>query len=181
MTLWAEDSSRSQEEIDRDIETALRKVGIWEALFARNHKGKSATEEVASSSGSDSVSDTAIKDVELITLDSDLEPESTLSIGQQQLFCLARGLFLHNDARIVLMDEFTSSMDNETEMLVRQIVKEDMKDKTVVEVIHRLQHILDFDMALVVDKGQVIEEGHPVELLQKDGGHLRELYLTNKG
>lgn len=178
MTLWVDYPMRSREEIDAEIEAMLKKVGVWDALFARSNKAK---ENDPSTSGFDSSSEIEEKEQEVLTLDSELDPEASLSIGQQQLFCLARGLFQHKDSKIVLMDEFTSSMDNDTEMLVRQIVKDDLGDKTVIEVIHRLQHILDFDMAVVVDKGKIMELGHPVELLQKDGGLLRELYLTTRG
>lgn len=187
MTLWAEHPTRPQEELDAEMEAALKKVGIWDALFARRNgvapRDKKHDDPSSTTSSFDASSDSGEKttEAEVVTLDSDLDPDSSLSIGQQQLFCLARGLFHHGDARIVLMDEFTSSMDNDTEMLVRRIVKDDLGDKTVIEVIHRLQHILDFDVAVVVDKGRVVETGHPVELLQKEGGVLRELYLTTRG
>jgi ABC-type multidrug transport system fused ATPase/permease subunit len=118
---------------------------------------------------------------EPITLDSPLNPESRLSIGQQQLFCLARALFQRGDSQIVLMDEFTSSMDHETEMLVREIVDRDLKGKTVIEVLHRLEHILDFDLVVVLEKGRVVEVGHPEELLQNEEGVLRDLYQSMRG
>lgn len=183
MTLWDdEDDSlpfRTPEETDALIEAALRRVGLWDALFARKNPKKEETSSVSDVSDTDSdAKDKEKKDQqpEVVTLDSDLDPEERLSVGQQQLFCLARALFQRGESRIVLMDEFTSSMDHETEMLVRQIVKEDLQEKTVVEVIHRLQHILDFDLVVVVDKGRIVESGHPAALLGKEGGLLRELY-----
>lgn len=198
MTLWDEDPSRSPEEKDALIEAVLRKVGIWDALFARKNPKKEETSsesEVedkdkdkdqdkvkAKDKGNDKDKDTEKdKEAEPVSLDSDLDPEERLSIGQQQLFCLARALFQRGSSQIVLMDEFTSSMDRETEMLVRRVVKEDLKEKTVVEVIHRLQHIMDFDLAVVVEGGRVVEVGHPAELLQKESGLLRELYQTMQG
>jgi len=82
---------------------------------------------------------------------------------------------------VVLMDEFTSSMDHETEVLVREIVARDLRGRTVVEVLHRLEHILDFDMVVVLDQGRVVEAGHPEELLQNEEGVLRDLYQSMRG
>ncbi|KAK4224171.1 P-loop containing nucleoside triphosphate hydrolase protein [Podospora fimiseda] len=153
MLLWDEDTSRSQEEIDAAIEEALRK------------KTKEEKE----------------KEKEPVTLDSPLNPSERLSVGQQQLFCLARGLFQRGDARIVLMDEFTSSMDHETEMLVREIIGRDLRGRTVVEVLHRLEHILDFDLVVVLDQGRIAEAGNPEELLENEEGMLRGLYQSMRG
>jgi len=176
MTLWDEDSSRPQEYTDALIESALKRVGIWDALFTRKTSKKVEPSSDLEVSASDSEID--IKEPDAVTLESNLDPEERLSIGQQQLFCLARALFQQSSSQIVLMDEFTSSMDHETEMLVRKIIKQDLKQKTVIEVIHRLQHILDFDLVVVVDKGRIAESGHPADLLRKETGLLRELYLA---
>ncbi|KAK4246305.1 P-loop containing nucleoside triphosphate hydrolase protein [Corynascus novoguineensis] len=154
MIMWDKDvvASRTPEEIDALIESLLRR------------EEKKKAEENAP-----------------VTLDSPLKPEERLSIGQQQLFCLARALFQRGDSQIVLMDEFTSSMDHETEMLVREIVARDLRGKTVIEVLHRLEHILDFDLVVVLEQGRVVEAGHPEELLQDEEGMLRGLYQSMRG
>jgi ABC-type multidrug transport system fused ATPase/permease subunit len=219
MLMWDEAATTSgtAEEIDAQIESYLRKVGIWDALFTR----KPSTSSPSSTHGSSTSSITEATEVTEVTditetsadnekkkkpkkskkskptdpegdnkpkeedaptaLDSPLNPESRLSIGQQQLFCLARALFQRGDSQIVLMDEFTSSMDHETEMLVREIVARDLRGKTVIEVLHRLEHILDFDLVVVLEKGRVVEVGHPEELLQNEEGVLRDLYQSMRG
>ncbi|KAK4168264.1 P-loop containing nucleoside triphosphate hydrolase protein, partial [Cladorrhinum sp. PSN259] len=188
MLLWDEDASRTPEETDALIEDALRKVGIWDALFNPRKSGS----DFPGSSPRNSVAKKKKKDKddkqndekeekeekELVTLDSPLNPSERLSVGQQQLFCLARALFQRGDARIVLMDEFTSSMDHETDMLVREIVGRDLRGRTVVEVLHRLEHILDFDLVVVLEQGRIAEAGNPEELLQSEDGMLRELYQS---
>lgn len=178
MTLWGDDSA-STEEADAEIEAIFRRVGIWDALFAKKETASSSPEggERQSESESELASE---KEEEPVTLDSPLNPDERLSAGQQQLFCLARALYQRKTSQIVLMDEFTSSMDHETEMVVRQIVREDFQDKTVIEVIHRLEHLISFDLVVVVDKGRIVEAGHPRDLLQADGGMLRELYQSSK-
>ncbi|GAB1316363.1 hypothetical protein MFIFM68171_06573 [Madurella fahalii] len=206
MLLWDDASAkscRSAEETDALIESLLRKVGIWDALFTRKPSPSSSSSSSSASSvreGSSTSSSSAsttnsaekgggaspgkeeeTKEEEPVTLDSPLNPQSRLSTGQQQLFCLARALLQRGNSQIVLMDEFTSSMDHETEMLVREIVARDLRGKTVIEVLHRLEHILDFDLVVVLDKGRVAEAGHPEDLLQNEEGLLRDLYQSMRG
>ncbi|KAF5247273.1 hypothetical protein FANTH_6530 [Fusarium anthophilum] len=95
-------------------------------------------------------------------LDADLS-ELGFSVGQRQLFCLARALLSHSS--IVLLDEPTSSVDNATDKNVRRIIREVMQGRTVIEVTHRLDCVTDFDLAVVMKDGQVIETGDPKELL----------------
>lgn len=97
-------------------------------------------------------------------LDAELS-ELGFSVGQQQLFCLARALLLRN--QIVLLDESTSSVDGATDREIRRIVTDEMKDKTVIEVLHRLDIVEEFDLVIVMGHGQVLEAGHPTELLGK--------------
>lgn len=98
-------------------------------------------------------------------LDADLS-ELGFSVGQCQLFCLARALLSHS--KIVLLDEPTSSVDNATDKDVRHIIREVMQGRTVIEVTHRLDYVTDFDLAVVMKDGRVIETGDPKKLLAQD-------------
>ncbi|KAF4471540.1 Canalicular multispecific organic anion transporter 2 [Fusarium albosuccineum] len=98
-------------------------------------------------------------------LDADLN-ELGFSVGQRQLFCLARALLSHS--KILLLDEPTSSVDNATDTEVRQTLKEFMDGRTVVEVAHRLDQVTDFDIAVIMGDGKIIETGDPEELLGRD-------------
>ncbi|KAJ3546303.1 hypothetical protein NM208_g2067 [Fusarium decemcellulare] len=104
-------------------------------------------------------------------LDADLN-ELGFSVGQRQLFCLARALL--SRSKILLLDEPTSSVDNATDTEVRQILKDLMDGRTVVEVAHRLDQVTDFDVAVVMGDGKIIEIGDPEELLGRDSA-LRKL------
>ncbi|KAF4982828.1 hypothetical protein FZEAL_1620 [Fusarium zealandicum] len=108
-------------------------------------------------------------------LDADLG-ELGFSVGQRQLFCLARALLSRSS--VVLLDEPASSVDNATNQEVRKIIKDFMDGRTVVEVSHRLDHIADFDVAVVMGNGVIIEVGDPEELLGRDSA-LRA--LRNQG
>ncbi|CAG7555748.1 unnamed protein product [Fusarium equiseti] len=80
-----------------------------------------------------------------------------------ELFCLARALLSHSS--IVLLDEPTSSVDKTTDREVRDIIQEVMHGRTIIEVTHRLDHVTDFDIAIVMENGKIIETGEPRELL----------------
>ncbi|KAG5781755.1 hypothetical protein H9Q73_004573 [Fusarium xylarioides] len=98
-------------------------------------------------------------------LDADIS-ELGFSVGQRQLSCLARALLSHS--KIVLLDEPTSSVDNTTDKDVRRIIREVMEGRTVIEVTHRLDYVTDFDLAVVMKDGRVIETGDPKELLAQN-------------
>jgi ATP-binding cassette, subfamily C (CFTR/MRP), member 1 len=95
-------------------------------------------------------------------LDADAS-EVGLSVGQQQLFCLARSLLSRN--KLVLLDEATSSVDRTTDEEIRRIVREEMDGCTVIEVAHRLDVVKDFDLVIVMSEGVAIEIGNPNDLL----------------
>ncbi|RSL73721.1 hypothetical protein CEP54_000267 [Fusarium duplospermum] len=98
-------------------------------------------------------------------LDADLG-ELGFSVGQRQLFCLARALL--SRSKVLLLDEPTSSVDNATNDDIRKILKEVMDGRTVVEVAHRLDHVTDFDVVVVMGEGKIIEVGDPRELLKEE-------------
>jgi ABC-type multidrug transport system fused ATPase/permease subunit len=98
-------------------------------------------------------------------LDSDFASAS-LSAGQKQLFGIARCLLCR--ANLVLLDEVTSSVDEATEGIIREVLKLEFADSTVVEVLHRLDSILDYDEVVVMRDGTVAEVGRPENLLGTD-------------
>lgn len=100
-------------------------------------------------------------------LDADCETIQ-LSQGQRQLFALASAL-LRNDKPVILMDELSSSIDQETdETVVRKLLQDAFADCTVISVIHRLENISDWDKTAVMDKGELVEFDRPEVLLAKD-------------
>lgn len=97
----------------------------------------------------------------------------TLSKGQQQLFCLTRALL--SKARIILLDEITSSVDAATEKAMMNVIERKFVDRTVLAIAHRLHTIRNFDKIVVLDRGKVIEAGSPDDLLSKPSA-FRELW-----
>lgn len=95
----------------------------------------------------------------------------TLSAGQRQLIAFARALAF--DPRILVLDEATSSVDAETEALIREASREVMKGRTSLVIAHRLSTIKGVDRIMVVHKGRIVETGTHGELLEKGGIYTR--------
>jgi ATP-binding cassette subfamily B multidrug efflux pump len=95
------------------------------------------------------------------------ERGSTLSVGQKQLLSFARALAF--DPRVLVLDEATSSVDTETELLIRDALQTLMAERTTIAIAHRLSTIQDMDQILVLHKGQLRESGTHQELLAQRG------------
>jgi ATP-binding cassette subfamily C (CFTR/MRP) protein 1 len=97
-------------------------------------------------------------------LDSPIEASgSNMSYGQRQLVCLARA-FLAKPV-ILVMDEATASIDQESDSRVQSIIKQHFSHATILSIAHRLESIADFDKILVLDAGELIEFDAPSILL----------------
>lgn len=103
-----------------------------------------------------------------------MERGATLSLGQRQLISFIRTLVF--DPQILILDEATSSIDTETELLVQNAIELLVKDRTSIVIAHRLSTIQSADKILVLDKGKVLEIGSPQELLAKPNGAYRTLH-----
>ena len=90
-----------------------------------------------------------------------------LSGGQRQRIALARALL--KDSPILLLDEFNSALDAESQQLLNDICKNNFANKTLITVAHRLDSVVDADLILVMEKGQLKESGKHVALLEKKG------------
>jgi ABC-type multidrug transport system fused ATPase/permease subunit len=106
------------------------------------------------------------------------ERGSTLSLGQKQLISFARVLAF--DPRIVILDEATSSVDTETEILIRDAFSRLIKGRTSIIIAHRLSTIRYVDKIMVIDKGELAEMGSHEELMAKNGIY-RDLYQLQFG
>lgn len=103
------------------------------------------------------------------------ERGATLSVGQRQLISFVRAL-VHNP-KIIVLDEATSSVDSETEVLIQQAIATLMKGRTAVVIAHRLSTIRNADQILVMEKGEIKERGTQDELLQMDGLYAQLYHL----
>jgi ATP-binding cassette subfamily B protein len=103
------------------------------------------------------------------------ERGATLSVGQRQLISFVRAL-VHNP-KIIVLDEATSSVDSDTELLIQQAISTLMKGRTAVVIAHRLSTIRNSDQILVMDKGEIKERGTQEELMAIDGLYAQLYHL----
>ena len=99
------------------------------------------------------------------------ENGKNLSNGQRQLVCFARAML--RDPRVLILDEATSSVDSITEIRLQQSMKRLMSGRTTVMVAHRLSAVTGVDKIVVLEQGQVIEEGNHASLIAKGGCYAR--------
>ena len=102
-----------------------------------------------------------------------------LSVGQKQLVAFARALA--SDPSILILDEATSSVDTETEILIEDALNRLMQDRTSVVIAHRLSTIQNADRIIVMHRGEIRETGTHNELLLKEGIYYRLYQLQYKG
>ncbi|XP_063952974.1 ATP-binding cassette sub-family C member 9-like [Lytechinus pictus] len=112
-------------------------------------------------------------------LDSNIsEGGENFSVGQRQLFCLARA-FLRK-TKILVMDEATASIDFETDRILQEVVATAFQDRTVLTIAHRVATIMDADRILVLADGVIEEYGTPEALLAKENGIFASLVQSGK-
>lgn len=95
------------------------------------------------------------------------EEGSNVSLGQKQLLTIARAMIA--DPKILILDEATSSVDTRLEMLIQQAMKKATEGRTSFVIAHRLSTIREADLILVLSKGDIVEKGTHLELLEQKG------------
>jgi ABC-type multidrug transport system fused ATPase/permease subunit len=94
-----------------------------------------------------------------------------LPAGQRQRIAIARAVL--RDPRILILDGATASLDNESEALVQDALRRLMRHRTTLVIAHRLTTVEDADHILVLDRGQIIEQGQHAEWLVRNGLYAR--------
>lgn len=95
------------------------------------------------------------------------ERGSNFSVGERQLLCLARAML--QKKKVIVFDEATANVDYDTERLLHDTIRDQLKDCTVLTVAHRMTNVMHYDKVLVLDKGRLVEFDKPGVLInQKD-------------
>jgi len=107
------------------------------------------------------------------------EHGSSLSGGQRQRIAVARALI--GNPRILIFDEATSALDYESERVIQQNMKAICQGRTVLIITHRLSAVRDANRIIVMDRGQIVEQGTHGELLTLQSGHYSRLHRLQQG
>lgn len=121
--------------------------------------------------------ETMLTNFEKGILEPVVEKGSTLSSGQRQLISFARALAF--DPKILILDEATSSIDTETEELIQQAMEVLKEGRTTFIIAHRLSTIQHADQILVLENGEIVEQGNHNSLLKQEGQYA-EMYRMQK-
>ncbi|CAN6663394.1 ATP-dependent bile acid permease [Trichomonascus vanleenenianus] len=152
---------------DEAIFRALRRVHLIQEIPSANG--------IASSSTSTSSGENANQ---FLNLENKVtEGGGNLSQGQRQLVCLARALL--KSPKILLLDEATASIDYDTDARIQSTIREEFVDTTILTVAHRLRSIADYNLVLVMDRGEVVEYDSPYTLIHKEDGIFRDMCLKS--
>ena len=101
----------------------------------------------------------------------------TLSGGQKQRLAIARTLL--TNAKIIVFDDSLSSVDTTTDAQIRASIAKIREKKILIVISHRLSSVMDANKIIVLDKGEIVEEGTHDELLAKDGNYKRIYEIQN--
>ncbi|MDF9755926.1 type I secretion system permease/ATPase [Pseudomonas hunanensis] len=107
------------------------------------------------------------------------EHGASLSGGQRQRVAIARALI--GNPRILIFDEATSALDYESERIVQQNMQTICKGRTVIIIAHRLSAVRDAHRIVVMDRGQIVEQGTHAQLLEHQAGHYSRLHRLQQG
>ncbi|KAF9202770.1 Multidrug resistance-associated protein 4 [Haplosporangium sp. Z 27] len=102
-----------------------------------------------------------------------IENGRNFSLGQRQLFCIARAILFQS--RILVLDEATSAVDLQTDLLIQETIKKNFSDCTVLMIAHRLNTIIECDKILVMEDGRVVEFEHSTKLIDNKDGYFYNL------
>jgi ABC-type multidrug transport system fused ATPase/permease subunit len=102
-----------------------------------------------------------------------------LSGGERQRVAIARAIL--KNAPILVLDEATSSLDSESEHYIQDALKNLMQNKTVIVIAHRLSTIMQMDRIIVLENGQITEQGKHEELLKAERGTYQKLWQIQAG
>lgn len=107
------------------------------------------------------------------------EQGASLSGGQRQRLAIARALM--GNPRILILDEATSALDYESERIIQQNMARICRDRTVIIIAHRLSAVRHADRILVMERGQIVEQGRHDQLLQQPDGVYAHLHRLQQG
>ncbi len=170
----------SKRELRRNISTVLQDVYLFSGTITSNisMNNPDISEEQVRRAAQLVGAHQFISELPLQYNEPVKERGATLSVGQKQLISFARALAF--DPRILILDEATSSVDTETELIIRHAIEKLLEGRTAIVIAHRLSTIQNADKIIVMHKGEIREMGTHQELLAKRGIYYKLYQLQYK-
>lgn len=106
------------------------------------------------------------------------ERGSNFSVGERQLLCLARAIL--QKKKVIVFDEATANVDYDTERLLQDTIKDQLKDCTVLTIAHRMTNVMQYDKVLVLGKGRLVEFDKPEVLINEKDSIFAQLASSAK-
>ena len=170
-------SDVSRDSLRKDVAIVLQDTVLFSDTVRNNllYANESATEEQLNKAMTMSRADEMLKSLPdgyntILTASG-----ANISQGQRQLLAIARAFVA--DPKILILDEATSNVDTRTEKAIQDAMQLVMQNRTSIVIAHRLSTIRDADVIVVMDQGQIVEQGNHEELLAQRGKYY-ELYMT---
>jgi len=98
---------------------------------------------------------------------------ANLSSGERQLLCFARALL--GESKILVLDEATSNLDAASDTAIQALLRDEFASRTILTIAHRLNTIIDYHTILVLSRGKLLEQGAPLDLLEREDGALASM------
>ena len=101
----------------------------------------------------------------------------TFSAGEEQLIALAK-IYVKKNKDIFVIDEATAQIDPISDKIMNEIINQDFQHSTIIKICHKMDTVLQSDYVIIMDKGEIIEQGEPSELISNENSIFNDILVN---